>query len=486
MALVPSESKIGNLHRQQDADEQHAFDYLKFIDDRAKRKSLAGGDSPQHSIRGSETIAPRQPDTPAAEIDPSEECQDIHHGHFCSARNEARQPQRRHHAPPNGADGALQNQVQPVQESPKNKGQIGTVPQPAEQHGEHVIFVGAEFALAVSAERDVEVIAQPRRKRDMPARPEFTETPGEIRRSEVLREMVAHHPSQPDGDVRIPRKVAVNLERVENHPDEQVHGAKGFGRVKTLIHKGRERIGDGYFFEKAPQHTAKAGMPGPPLEAFVIAHLRQQIPRPHDGAGDELREQRDERREAQQRRLPLDFAAVHVNRVRHGLECVERNADGQDDVQGRPRGGHSHARDHVGEAFGEEVEVFEKAKKAQVHCHAEHQHGFAGKPPRTCEKRQSPEEPRCPTATLPSVSCRLWLVQVGKPHSKPAVHCRGKDNERKEADIPPAVEKVTRQQANPQPCPPPCAEVQREKQGDENQEGEGVENHFYGTMNEEG
>ena len=46
-----------------------------------------------------------------------------------------------------------------------------------------------------------------------------------------------------------------------------------------------------------------------------------------DHSGDQLREQRNKRCKAQQGRLPLDLASVHVNRVRHALECVERNAD---------------------------------------------------------------------------------------------------------------------------------------------------------------
>ena len=45
------------------------------------------------------------------------------------------------------------------------------------------------------------------------------------------------------------------------------------------------------------------------------AHLRQQVVRPHDGAGHELREEGDEQREVEQVCARLEVAPVDVDRV---------------------------------------------------------------------------------------------------------------------------------------------------------------------------
>src|SRR3546814_17554182 len=54
-----------------------------------------------------------------------------------------------------------------------------------------------------------------------------------------------------------------------------------------------------------------------------------------DGAGDELREERDEGREGHEARGRGDVPAVEVDRVRHPVERVEADPHRQGDVQQR-------------------------------------------------------------------------------------------------------------------------------------------------------
>ena len=57
----------------------------------------------------------------------------------------------------------------------------GAVPQSAEQHRQHEIAVGGKAAMAAAAERDIQVIAQPAGKRNMPAPPEIGDAGGQVR-----------------------------------------------------------------------------------------------------------------------------------------------------------------------------------------------------------------------------------------------------------------------------------------------------------------
>ena len=95
----------------------------------------------------------------------------------------------------------------------------------------------------------------------MPARPEFGETAGKIRRAKVLREPKTHHAGQPDGDIRIAGEVAVDLEGVEHYANKQVQRTRKFRCGEHLIHERRQRVGNGYFFEKAPQYPSQTGDP---------------------------------------------------------------------------------------------------------------------------------------------------------------------------------------------------------------------------------
>src|SRR5436189_208321 len=63
------------------------------------------------------------------------------------------------------------------------------VPQAAEEHGDHQVAVRPQLSASVASQRDVEVIPQPARKRDVPARPELAEAAREVRAVEVDAEV---------------------------------------------------------------------------------------------------------------------------------------------------------------------------------------------------------------------------------------------------------------------------------------------------------
>ena len=107
----------------------------------------------------------------------------------------------------------LADQEQPVQSAPDDKRPGGAVPQAAEQHRQHQVDVGAARALAVAAQRHVEVVAQPGRQRDVPASPEVREADRRVRIAEVVDQRDAEHQRRADRRRRVAGEVAEDLSR---------------------------------------------------------------------------------------------------------------------------------------------------------------------------------------------------------------------------------------------------------------------------------
>ncbi len=110
----------------------------------------------------------------------------------------------------------------PVEGAPEHERPGGPVPEPAEQHRDHQVAVGASRAAAVAAERDVEVVAQEARQGHVPAPPEVAEAGRPVGAVEVLREDEAHQQRQPDRHVGVAGEVAVDLRRIAVGGEQRV------------------------------------------------------------------------------------------------------------------------------------------------------------------------------------------------------------------------------------------------------------------------
>src|SRR5271170_64785 len=94
-----------------------------------------------------------------------------------------------------------------VQSAPCDESPVGAVPEPAQQHGQKQVQIAARLAMAVSAERNIEIVAQKKGERHMPSAPELDYVPRLVGRIEILREPHAEHPREPDCHVGISGKV---------------------------------------------------------------------------------------------------------------------------------------------------------------------------------------------------------------------------------------------------------------------------------------
>src|SRR5262249_16789513 len=146
-----------------------------------------------------------------------------------------------------------------VDGSPDQERQIGAVPQPAEQHGEKQIAIGATAALRVTSEGNIEIVAQPSAQADVPASPEVLEALREIRLAEVDHEMEAAQLRGPAGDVAVAAEVAVDLpgERVRSDEHDR-QAARPEVAVEGGIREQRAVIGDHTLANEAREDQEQA------------------------------------------------------------------------------------------------------------------------------------------------------------------------------------------------------------------------------------
>ena len=97
------------------------------------------------------------------------------------------------------------------------------MPEPAEQHRQHDVDVGAKAALAVAAQGDVEIVAEPARERHVPASPKLAQRRRCVRPIEVLRQAKAEQQGNSDRHVGVAAEVSVDLNRVgvDSHQDDK-------------------------------------------------------------------------------------------------------------------------------------------------------------------------------------------------------------------------------------------------------------------------
>src|ERR1043166_8205542 len=113
----------------------------------------------------------------------------------------------------------IEHQQRAVIKAPHDEPEAGAVPQPAEEHGDGEIAQGFQPPFALATERNVEIVAQPTRQRDVPALPEFRGRGREIGREEIARQLDAEQLGDAAGDVGIGGKIAVDLPGESDHED---------------------------------------------------------------------------------------------------------------------------------------------------------------------------------------------------------------------------------------------------------------------------
>ena len=179
--------------------------------------------------------------------------------------------------------------TQAVQSSPSDKIERRAVPHTTQQHGVHIVHVGAHIASvrgqqqppygndyqhychnnsepqvlqteccrcqddrqdnvarqpcsAIAAQRDIEVVAQPVRQRYVPTPPKVGWILGLIGRIEVEGQVEAHQHSHTYGNVGVAREVGIHLQRIEHQCREILKRRVERGVVKNPVDKIHRQI----------------------------------------------------------------------------------------------------------------------------------------------------------------------------------------------------------------------------------------------------
>ncbi len=77
-------------------------------------------------------------------------------------------------------EGVVDAEVEAVESAPEHEDPCGTVPEPAEKHGDEEVEVAAGVPFSVAAEGEVEVVAEEGGECDVPASPELDDIGGTV------------------------------------------------------------------------------------------------------------------------------------------------------------------------------------------------------------------------------------------------------------------------------------------------------------------
>src|SRR6185503_15484570 len=181
-------------------------------------------------------------------------------------------------------------------------------------------------AAAASAQRDIDVIAEPGGEADVPARPEFAQAGGQVGIVEIEDQVEADHFCDAAGHVGVAAEIEEDLPGEGDGRQCERGGIVRTGVVINPLDIEREVVGQREFLEQADQKQRKAVGQILQAEGRRAMKLREQVSGPLDRSGHQLRKKADEGGEAKEVALALDVAQIKVDGVAHRLEREERNA----------------------------------------------------------------------------------------------------------------------------------------------------------------
>lgn len=105
---------------------------------------------------------------------------------------------------------------QSVQQSPYDKGPVGSMPDSAYCECNEDIGIVPSFRATASSQWDVDVVSEPMCQGNVPSVPEVCDTDGEVGIVEILFEIVAQCGCCAYGHERIAGEVCIELDGIEN------------------------------------------------------------------------------------------------------------------------------------------------------------------------------------------------------------------------------------------------------------------------------
>ena len=197
----------------------------------------------------------------------------------------------------------------------------------------------------------------------MPTTPELGNALADVGLVEVLVKPEAHHQTQADGHIGVAGKVEIQLRGVRQDAQPGIRRT-GVRQRKGTVRQRRYRVGDKDFLDEALHEPERAL-----TELFhgmgAVGELIRQVLVTQHRPGNKLGEQRNESREINKPPGRFRIPSIDIHHVGNGLEDVEGNADGQDDIRQFQRLT-AGADQQVVQAVDTKVGVLEVAERRQV------------------------------------------------------------------------------------------------------------------------
>ena len=170
---------------------------------------------------------------------------------------------------------AVPAKEKPPDAAPQDEVPGGSVPQPADEHGQEQVPVDFPRRAAAATNREVEVLHKPGGQAHVPALPELAHIAREIGQVKVFRQTDPEHPAAADGHVRVPGKVQIELQGVGEHGKPYGGRVKGKRRLVDLIHENAEMIRDDKLLDAADHENLHTGADIRPGKRMMPLELRQ-------------------------------------------------------------------------------------------------------------------------------------------------------------------------------------------------------------------
>jgi len=168
----------------------------------------------------------------------------------------------------------------------------------------------------------------------MPALPEIARVGCQVGEAEVYTDIETEHPGGPPGDVRIAREVAVDLQR-EGVCSQKHRRPAGVVRPVDAIDQHGHIVGDHQLLEEPHERQLRPAVESLWSRVPRFEDLRHEVRAPLDRSGHQLGEEADVEHQVRQVGGGAHSPPVDVDRVAHGLECIEGDPEGQDNLPGR-------------------------------------------------------------------------------------------------------------------------------------------------------
>src|SRR5271166_432528 len=178
---------------------------------------------------------------------------------------------------------------------------------------------------------------------------------------------------QADRHVRVARKVAVELNRIGDGGRPERAASKSSRRRIDRIHNLRELVCDDRLLQKAEQKESCAKLDAAPIQAAQSLKLGEKIAGPHNRACDQMREEHKKQHVVEKVAFGRDAPSIDIDDVADGLERVEGDSEGEDDLEKRRVARDTEGSDHWPDEPQQEVRVLEESEKTETHAQAQHE-----------------------------------------------------------------------------------------------------------------